>query len=161
MKKAKDLSKKLSNARTDLWQIDDLLMLTQNEIEVSEKSLKVALKHGVPKPKTTSVASATTAISKDKSTQELNQAKNIIDAQRIENFALVQELLNLKTDISSLKAQAVQPVGQVFTSTPSTSTPIPTPSQSPIDTTQQPFLWEYAHPPHPSTIPSWYQVDTE
>ena len=43
-----------------------------------------------------SMASATTATSKDESTQELSQAKNIIDAQRLESFSLTQELMALK-----------------------------------------------------------------
>ena len=67
----------------------------------------MALKCGMQRTKTTSMASATTATSKDESTQELSQAKNIIDAQRLENFSLTQELIALKAELASVKAQVV------------------------------------------------------
>ena len=51
------------------------------------------------------MALATTATSKDESTQELSQAKNIIDAQRLENFSLTQGSIALKAELASAKAQ--------------------------------------------------------
>ena len=44
--KVKDLKDELANARNDLWSTDELLRLTQNQLEVSEQSLKVALERG-------------------------------------------------------------------------------------------------------------------
>lgn len=153
-KKVKDLADELSGAHTDLWQTNNLLGLTQNQLEASELSLKVALKCGALKAKMTSVASATIATLRDESTQELNQARNIIDAQKLENLALVQELLNLKIEISSLKAQAAKPARQGISSTPSTLIPTPSPSNPytkmpelndplpPLETPQQHRSWE-------------------
>ena len=84
--KVKDLKEDLTNARNALWNTDELLRLTRSQLEVSEQSLKVVLERGMQRTKTTSMASATTATSKDESTQELSQAKNIIDAQRAGEF---------------------------------------------------------------------------
>ena len=41
--KVKDLKDKLTNACNDLWSMDELLRLMRSQLEVSEKSLKVAL----------------------------------------------------------------------------------------------------------------------
>ena len=103
--KAKNITDELNNVRNDLWNTDELLRLTRNQLEVSEQSLKVALERGAQRTKTTSMASATTATSKDDSAQELSQAKNVIDAQRLENFSLTQELMSLKAELAEVKAK--------------------------------------------------------
>lgn len=69
-------------------------------------------------------------MSKYESMQELSQARNIIDAQRLEKFALVQELLDLKMEVTNLKVQVAKPAEPIFFPIPSTSTQIPNPSQS-------------------------------
>ena len=103
--KVKYLKDKLTNSHNDLWSTDKLLWLTRSQLEVSKQSLKVALERGVQQTKTTSIALTTIATSKDESTEDLGQAKNIIDAQRLENFLLTQELMALKAELASAKAQ--------------------------------------------------------
>ena len=98
-----------------------MIRLTRSQLEVSEQSLKVALERGMQRTKTTSMALATIATSKDESTQELSQAKNIIDAQRLENFSLTQELLTLKAELASAKAQLATSIVQTVFIVPATT----------------------------------------
>ena len=103
--KVKDFTEEFATVRNDLWNTYELLRLTRNQLEVNEQSLKVALERGAQCTKTTSMALATTATSKDESMQELSQEKNVIDAQRLENFSLTQELMYLKAEMAQVKAQ--------------------------------------------------------
>ena len=126
-KKVKDLNDKLTNAWNDLWSTDELLRLTRNQLEVSEQSLRVALERGAQHNKTTSMALATNVMFKDESTQELSQAKDVIDAQRLENFFLMQELMALKAELESVNAQMVTgtTVKTIFVTTEMVQAPPP------------------------------------
>ena len=88
-----------------VWSPDELLWLTRNRVEFNKQSLKVALERGDQQKINISMASTTTVMSKYESTQELNQAKNVINAQGLENFSLTQELMALKAKLDSTKAQ--------------------------------------------------------
>lgn len=134
-----------------------MLRLTRNQLEVSEQSLKVALERGAQCTKTTSMASATTATLKDDSAQELSQAKNVKDAQRLENFSLTQELMSLKAELAEVKAKvATIPV-------PVQPPPIASQQERPLmkgqhqEPIQSHDTWESWDSPEVSHFSDWYQ----